>query len=206
MPDSIHDRSALSVVESGRTEKSQLAHVDGNPQRSSAQNPSYGIVHAPFGLSVRFRTALVLTPTSADFSETPAAMHATAVQRKIVPLREKMTFIGDNATIAPGVTSVMAAGHTPGHMAFLLDSAGRNLLLTGDTVNHFVASLQKPDWEVSFDMDKGAAASSRKRIFGMLAAEKIPFIGYHMPHPSIGYVEPLGAGFRFVPVSYQFLL
>lgn len=144
--------------------------------------------------------------TSADFSETPAAMHATAVQRKIVPLREKMTFIGDNATIAPGVTSVMAVGHTPGHMAFLLDSAGRNLLLTGDTVNHFVASLQKPDWEVSFDMDKGAAASSRKRIFGMLAAEKIPFIGYHMPHPSIGYVEPLGAGFRFVPVSYQFLL
>jgi hypothetical protein len=55
---------------------------------------------------------------------------------------------------------------------------------------------------VSFDMDKGAAASSRKRIFGMLATEKIPFIGYHM----VGYVEPLGTGFRFVPVSYQFLI
>jgi hypothetical protein len=51
-------------------------------------------------------------------------------------------------------------------------------------------------------MDKGAAASSRKRIFGMLATEKIPFIGYHM----VGYVEPLGTGFRFVPVSYQFLI
>ncbi|APO72728.1 metallo-beta-lactamase family hydrolase protein (plasmid) [Rhizobium gallicum] len=144
--------------------------------------------------------------TSTDFAGTPAAMHATAIQRKVLPLREKMTFIGADVSIAPGVTSMAAAGHTAGHMAFLLESAGRNLLLTGDTANHFVASLQKPDREVSFDMDKGAAASSRRRIFGMLAAEKIPFIGYHMPHPSVGYVEPLGTGFRFVPVSYQFLI
>ena len=60
--DSIHDESALSVVESGRTEKSKLAYVDGNPQRSNAQDLIYGIVHASFDLSVRFRTALVLTP------------------------------------------------------------------------------------------------------------------------------------------------
>ncbi|MES5048239.1 MBL fold metallo-hydrolase [Rhizobium nepotum] len=144
--------------------------------------------------------------TSTDFSGTPAAMHATAIQKKVLPLRGKMTFIGAGVSIAPGVTSMAAAGHTPGHMAFLLESAGRTLLLTGDTANHFVASLQKPDWEVSFDMDKGAAASSRRRIFGMLAAEKMPFIGYHMPHPSAGYVEPFDTGFRFVPVSYQFLI
>lgn len=143
---------------------------------------------------------------SADVSGTPAAVHATAIQKKILPLREKMTFIGADQTIASGITSMAAAGHTPGHMAFLLESAGHRLLLTGDTANHFVASLQRPDWEVSFDMDKSAAASSRKRIFGMLAAEKIPFIGYHMPHPSAGYIEPLDTGFRFVPVSYQFLI
>ncbi|UWU15548.1 MBL fold metallo-hydrolase [Rhizobium sullae] len=141
-----------------------------------------------------------------DFAGTPAAVHATAIQRKVLPLGGKMTFISAGASIAPGVTSMVAAGHTPGHMAFLLESAGRSLLLTGDTANHFVASLQKPDWEVSFDMDKGAAANSRKRIFGMLAAERIPFIGYHMPHPSAGYVEPFDTGFRFVPVSYQFLI
>lgn len=144
--------------------------------------------------------------TTANASGTPAAMHATAIQRKVLPLREKMTFIGGDVSIAPGVTSMASAGHTPGHMAFLLESAGRNLLLSGDTENHFVASLQKPDWEVSFDMHKRAAASSRRRIFGILAAEKIPFIGYHMPHPSAGYVEPLESGFRFVPVSYQFLI
>ena len=40
----------------------------------------------------------------------------------------------------------------------------------------------------------------------MIAAEKIPFIGYHMPFPAAGYVEKLDAGYRFVPVSYQMLL
>ncbi|MFK4808752.1 MBL fold metallo-hydrolase [Devosia sp. ZW T5_3] len=144
--------------------------------------------------------------TSTDFSGTPAASHAAAIRIKVLPLQEKMTFIGDSADVTAGVTSIAAAGHTPGHMAFMLESAGRNLLLTGDTANHFVASLQKPDWEVSFDMDKNAAADSRRRIFGMLAADRIPFIGYHMPHPSAGYVEPFEAGFRFVPVSYQFLV
>ncbi|RWX20861.1 hypothetical protein EHI47_38240 [Rhizobium leguminosarum] len=66
-PDPIHDRSASSVVESGRAEKSKLAHVDGNPQRSDVAHPNYKIVLVPFGLSVRFRTALVLTPCCRHF-------------------------------------------------------------------------------------------------------------------------------------------
>ena len=47
---------------------------------------------------------------------------------------------------------------------------------------------------------------SRKKIFGMIAADRIPFTGYHMPFPSVGYVEPLGSGFRYVPASYQFAI
>ncbi|OYY88209.1 MAG: hypothetical protein B7Y61_03380, partial [Rhizobiales bacterium 35-66-30] len=34
-----------------------------NPQGSDAGHPGYGAVHAPFALSVRFRTALVPTPS-----------------------------------------------------------------------------------------------------------------------------------------------
>lgn len=144
--------------------------------------------------------------TSPDRAGTPAEGNAKAVQAKVVPLKDKMSFIGDKAQVAPGVTAMAAAGHTPGHMVFMLESDGRNLLLTADTANHFVASLQRPDWEVAFDMDKKAAADTRKTVFGMLASEKMPFIGYHMPHPSVGFVEPLDTGFRFVPATYQFAI
>jgi hypothetical protein len=31
----------------------------------------------------------------------------------------------------------------------------------------------------------------------------LPFIGYHMPFPSVGYVEKMGEGYRFIPETYQ---
>jgi hypothetical protein len=79
-------------------------------------------------------------------------------------------------------------------------------MVTGDTANHYVVSLQKPDWHVRFDMDKDAAAAARRKVFGMIAADRIPFSGYHMPFPNVGYVETQGDGFRYAPVSYQLAL
>jgi len=68
-------------------------------------------------------------------------------------------------------------------------------------------SLAYPDWEVKFDMDKTKAAATRKQVFGMLAADKIPFAGYHMPFPGIGFVETRGdSGYRYIPISYQTML
>jgi hypothetical protein len=43
-------------------------------------------------------------------------------------------------------------------------------------------------------------------MLGMLATDKIPFAGYHMPFPGIGFVEVNGDGFRYVPASYQLML
>ena len=40
----------------------------------------------------------------------------------------------------------------------------------------------------------------------MMAADKIPFIGYHMPFPATGYVEARGEGFHYVPSNYQMLM
>jgi glyoxylase-like metal-dependent hydrolase (beta-lactamase superfamily II) len=91
-------------------------------------------------------------------------------------------------------------------MAFMIESNGQRLALTADAANHYIWSLAHPDWEVRFDADKAAAAAVRKSLFGMLAADKIPFIGYHMPFPALGYVESAGSGFRYVPASYQMML
>ncbi|MCT4554102.1 MAG: MBL fold metallo-hydrolase [Pelagimonas sp.] len=122
------------------------------------------------------------------------------------PLAEKMTFLEDGGAVASGITAVAAFGHTPGHMTYMLESEGRQLLLFADTANHYVWSLGYPDWEVRFDMDKAAAAATRRKLLGMLAADKVPFVGYHMPFPALGYVETRDSGFRYVPASYQFKL
>lgn len=135
---------------------------------------------------------------------TPAEGNHKQVLTKVVPLKNKFAFIGNGAEVVPGIVSMLAAGHTPGHMVFHVASGGKKVVLTADTANHYVLSLQRPDWEVRFDMDKAMAAETRRKIFDAIALERVPFIGYHMPFPSIGYAEKSGEGYRFVPVTYQF--
>ncbi|MTI16632.1 MBL fold metallo-hydrolase [Rhodobacteraceae bacterium RKSG542] len=128
---------------------------------------------------------------------------AKLFSKNVKPLADKMSFIKGGDSVVPGIEAVEAFGHTPGHMVYLVESDGKQALLAADTANHYVWSLAYPDWEVRFDMDKGAAAETRKKIFGMVASDRIPFVGYHMPFPAAGYVEAVGSGFRYVPVSYQ---
>lgn len=134
----------------------------------------------------------------------PEANGVTKLMTKNVkPLAEKMTFLGDGDTVTSGITAMAAYGHTPGHTVYMLENNGHQLVLAADTANHYVWSLAYPEWEVRFDMDKEAAAATRKSLMGMLASEKIPFVGYHMPFPAVGYVDNSGDGYRYVPASYQ---
>lgn len=135
---------------------------------------------------------------------TPAEGTHQMVKKIVTPLAEKATFIGDGDSVVSGISSMLAPGHTPGHMGFRLESEGHQIVLTADTANHYVLSLQRPDWEVRFDADKAKAAESRKKMFDMIATDRLAFIGYHMPFPAVGYVEKQDQGYRFVPASYQF--
>ncbi|WP_227271104.1 MBL fold metallo-hydrolase [Roseobacter weihaiensis] len=125
---------------------------------------------------------------------------------KVEPFADQMTFIEDGGSVASGLTAMGAFGHTPGHMNYMVESDDTQLYLGADFANHYVWSLGHPDWEVSFDMDKPAAAATRRRILDMLAADKVAFVGYHMPWPGVGYVETRDSGFVYVPHSYQLML
>lgn len=128
---------------------------------------------------------------------------AKAVHGNVVPLAEKMKFIKPGANVVTGITSVQAFGHTPGHMCYHIESAGKRFLIFADTTNHYVASLAKPDWHCVFDMDAEAAVATRKKILDMIATDKIASAGYHMPFPAVGFVEKQGSGYKWVPASYQ---
>lgn len=133
----------------------------------------------------------------------PTERVAKIFETNVKPFRDKTAFVKDGGEVASGIRAIEAFGHTPGHMAFHVESAGKRLVITADAANHFVLSLQQPDLEVAFDAIKPVAAATRRKLFGMIAADRIPFIGYHMPWPSIGFVEPMGQGFRYVANAYQ---
>ncbi|WP_306151826.1 MBL fold metallo-hydrolase [Roseovarius sp. MMSF_3281] len=135
-----------------------------------------------------------------------AAMDNDGFNTKVRPLAKQMTMLDDGGSVASGITAMAAFGHTPGHMTYMLESEGKQLLVAADFANHYVWSLGHPDWEVKFDMDKSAAAKTRRGILDMLAADQVPFIGYHMPWPGTGFAEKQGEGYTYVPTSYQLML
>ena len=134
-----------------------------------------------------------------------AAQANEGFEARVRPLADRFTFVADGGAVRGGITAVDAAGHTPGHMAYMLESDGQRMLLLADTANHHVWSLARPDWEVRFDADKAAAAATRRRLLGMAAADRFAIAGYHLPFPAVGFVETRGEGFHFVPASYQFM-
>jgi len=144
--------------------------------------------------------------TGAQEFDAWAAMDNDGFESKVRPLAEQMTMLDDGGSVASGITAMAAFGHTPGHMTYMLESEGKQLLVAADFANHYVWSLGYPDWEVKFDMDKAAAAKTRRSILDMLAADQLPFIGYHMPWPGTGFVEKQGEGYTYVPTSYQLML
>ncbi|MEX0310093.1 MAG: MBL fold metallo-hydrolase [Tateyamaria sp.] len=126
---------------------------------------------------------------------------------KVAPLAEQFTMLDDGGAAASGITAMAAFGHTPGHMVYMVEDGGTQLVIGADFANHYVWSLAHPDWEVKFDMDKAAAATTRKRLLDMMATDRTAFIGYHMPWPGIGYVVKNGeGGYRYEAHSYQLML
>ncbi|PWK59268.1 MBL fold metallo-hydrolase [Roseicyclus mahoneyensis] len=136
-----------------------------------------------------------------------AAQGNEGFDANVRPMADQMTFIGDGGDVVSGITGMAAFGHSPGHMVYRLDSNGAGLVIFADLANHPVWSLARPDWEVRFDADKAMAAQSRRNVLGMIAADRIPAVGYHMPFPAVGYVAPGsdGAEFRWVPEAGQLM-
>ena len=63
--------------------------------------------------------------------------------------------------------------------------------------------VRNPDWQFVFDTDKAQAVATRKKLYDMAVAEKMPVQGYHFPFPSLVHVERSGSGFRLVPVPWS---
>ncbi|MGE0563339.1 MAG: MBL fold metallo-hydrolase [Pseudolabrys sp.] len=121
----------------------------------------------------------------------------------VAPLAEKCTFLKPGDEVVPGIRAVDAAGHSAGLTAYHIESAGKNLLLWADTCLHYVCGIQRPEWTIGFDDDQQKAVATRKRILAMTHAEKMMVVGFHMPFPSIGWIDKTGNDYRWMPATYQ---
>ncbi len=128
---------------------------------------------------------------------------AANIKRSLEPIAREVELYEAGAEILPGLTTLSAAGHTPGMAAFLVHSAGDQLLLTADLAYHPVVNIDRP-WRPGPDRDGETAAVARRRIFDRAAADRMLVLGFHYPFPGLGRILRTDTGYAWVPAGWQF--
>jgi len=109
--------------------------------------------------------------------------------------------------LIPGLVAIVEApGHTPGHTAFMVTSAGEKMLFWGD-ISH-LPSIQLPHPEATIELDvyPEMAIASRERVLAAAAEEGYVIGAAHLPFPGIGRVrKEETAGYSWVSVEYAAL-
>ena len=105
--------------------------------------------------------------------------------------------------VAPGIVSVAAYGHTPGHTAFAIHSGNQSMLAMSDTVRNPYLFARHPDWQPAFDMDGPQAVETRRRMLDRVAADRMLIEAYHFPFPACGHIAKTASGYEFVPTEWK---
>jgi glyoxylase-like metal-dependent hydrolase (beta-lactamase superfamily II) len=108
----------------------------------------------------------------------------------------------DGTTFAAGITAVAAPGHTVGHTMVRISSAGHELLIWGDVVHNAALQFPEPDRSIAFDHDPALAIANRKKVFDMVASDRLLFAGSHLPFPGLGHTAKASAGYTYVPLPH----
>jgi glyoxylase-like metal-dependent hydrolase (beta-lactamase superfamily II) len=113
----------------------------------------------------------------------------------------QVTTFEPGGTVLPGITSVALYGHTPGHVGYEITSQGQRLEDIGDAAHSSIISVERPDWTGGMDLDRPAAAASRRRALEHVAASGELVFAPHFPFPGVGRIEAKGEGFRWKPLA-----
>jgi glyoxylase-like metal-dependent hydrolase (beta-lactamase superfamily II) len=102
--------------------------------------------------------------------------------------------------VFPGVTAEPIPGHTPGHTAYRIASKGEQLLIWGDIVHIPDIQTRRPDVYMEPDVDGAAAIAMRKRVFDMVATDRLLAAGMHMHFPGfLNLNRRPNGGYELVP-------
>ena len=105
------------------------------------------------------------------------------------------------SVIFPECVTVDLAGHTPGHVGFLISGGGRKLFVVGDMLHNGAVQFARPDISIQYDSDPKEAADVRHRALKRAAEEKLLLAATHLAFPPVGEVTIDRAGFRFIPLE-----
>jgi glyoxylase-like metal-dependent hydrolase (beta-lactamase superfamily II) len=108
--------------------------------------------------------------------------------------------------VLPGVTAVGTPGHTPGHTSHIVSSGPATVYVQADVTHAPFLFARHPGWHAFYDHEPIQAEATRRKVYDMLAAEKMTVQGFHYPFPSVAHVEKTATGYQEIPVLWNPIL
>jgi glyoxylase-like metal-dependent hydrolase (beta-lactamase superfamily II) len=109
----------------------------------------------------------------------------------------------DGKEVVPGITAVATHGHSAGHNSHVVSSGSGKVFVQADVTHVPFLFARNPGWHAFYDQDPVMAEATRRKVYDMLAAEKMMVQGFHYPFPSVAYVEKSGTGYREIAVPWN---
>lgn len=120
------------------------------------------------------------------------------VRRVFGPIASSVQRFEPGTEPLPGIGSIAAYGHTPGHTAFSVRAGGQTFAYLGDLTNVAALFVRNPDWAVMFDMDAELARQTRRRLLDAAVDGNWIVGAAHWPTPAIGRIVRRGSGYDLV--------
>lgn len=116
---------------------------------------------------------------------------AQFVSQKLHALENQLELVGADMELLPGIRTIGAFGHTPGHLGLEIHSQSETLLNLGDSFLHPL-HLERPEWYSVVDVLPDQMIATRIRLLERAVNEKSLTLFFHFEFPSLGYVEQDG--------------
>jgi glyoxylase-like metal-dependent hydrolase (beta-lactamase superfamily II) len=141
----------------------------------------------------------------AQATERAKKLYFQCAREQTTPYKER-TRLFTAGEIFPGVTAIPRPGHTPGHTTFLISSGKDQLLIWGDIVHVPEVQTARPEVCMEFDTDAEAAAAQRRKVFDMVATDRLLVTGMHLHFPGFAHLVRRGTGYHLIPAAWEHAL
>jgi len=138
-------------------------------------------------------------------TERAKKLYFQAAREQTLPYKDRWRLFREGE-VFPGITAIPRTGHTPGHTTFLISSGKEQLLIWGDTVHVPEVQTARPEVCMEFDTDADAAAASRRKVFDMVATDRLLVTGMHMHFPGFAHLVRRGSGYQLIPAAWEQVL
>jgi glyoxylase-like metal-dependent hydrolase (beta-lactamase superfamily II) len=116
----------------------------------------------------------------ADQAGAPDAHYRKIAADTLGPIAARFEPWSGDTTIAPGITTLHAPGHTPGSTIVVLSSGDARVMLLGDVV-HCPVQLLDAEFDRIADVDGDLARRTSERIAAELERDGTAVVGAHFP-------------------------